>query len=189
LEKTRVTSEMLQSIANLYDCHPERRRGSAATEGAVEGSRFSPEPDAAEGGRATPALQDACGQTLAQLLKRPEITIEHLAPVLREFGHWPLAADHLEMKSVETEIKYEGYLKQQERAIERLKKAEQRRIPDWFNYAVVSGLSREMQEKLQRVRPQTLAQASRIPGVTPAAVSLVNVFIEIQSRRHQQAAV
>ncbi len=135
----------------------------------------------------TSHIADACGSTLAQLLKRPEITIEHLAPLLRETGNWQPATDNLEMKSVETEIKYEGYLKQQERAIERLKKAEQRRIPDWFDYAVVSGLSREMKEKLQRLRPQTLAQASRIPGVTPAAVSLVNVFIEIQARRHATA--
>jgi len=89
-----------------------------------------------------------------------------------------------ELKSVETEIKYAGYLQQQERAIERLKKAEQRTIPEWFDYSSVSGLSREMKEKLQRVRPRTIAQASRIPGVTPAAVSLVNVYIEIRARRH-----
>jgi tRNA uridine 5-carboxymethylaminomethyl modification enzyme len=88
-----------------------------------------------------------------------------------------------ELKSVETEIKYAGYLEQQQRSIERLKKAEQRTIPEWFDYKNVSGLSREMQEKLQRVRPRTLGQASRIPGVTPAAVSLVNVYIEIQARR------
>ena len=92
-----------------------------------------------------------------------------------------------ELKSVETAIKYSGYLQQQERAIERLKKAEQRTIPEWFDYGSVSGLSREMKEKLQRVRPLTIAQASRIPGVTPAAVSLVNVYIEIQARRFQQA--
>ncbi len=92
-----------------------------------------------------------------------------------------------ELKSVETEIKYAGYLQQQERAIERLKKAEQRFIPDWFDYASVSGLSREMKEKLQRVRPRTLAQAGRIPGVTPAALSLVNVYIEIQSRRFNES--
>ncbi len=88
-----------------------------------------------------------------------------------------------EMKSVETEIKYEGYLSQQQRAIERLKKAEQRSIPDWFDYAAVSGLSREMKEKLGRVKPRTIGQASRIPGVTPAAVSLINVYIEIQGRQ------
>ncbi len=88
-----------------------------------------------------------------------------------------------ELKSVETEIKYEGYLSQQQRAIERLKKSEQRSIPDWFDYAAVSGLSREMKEKLGRVKPRTIGQASRIPGVTPAAVSLINVYIEIQGRQ------
>jgi tRNA uridine 5-carboxymethylaminomethyl modification enzyme len=92
-----------------------------------------------------------------------------------------------ELKSIETEIKYEGYLSQQTKAIERLKKAEQRAIPTWFDYAGVSGLSREMKEKLQRVRPQTLGQASRIPGVTPAAISLVNVYIEIQGRQRTDA--
>jgi len=93
-----------------------------------------------------------------------------------------------ELKSVETEIKYAGYLDQQTKSIERLKKAEQRAIPDWFDYGKVSGLSREMNEKLSRVRPRTLGQASRIPGVTPAAVSLINVYIEIQARRQAQPA-
>ena len=146
------------------------------------------------------------GQPLAQLLKRPEITIENLVPVLRELepeffvnerdGGRPTnnqvlpSATRNELKSVETEIKYEGYLLQQQRAIERLKKAEQRNIPDWFDYRSVSGLSREMQEKLLKIRPHTLGHASRIPGVTPAAVSLVNVYIEIQAkRRHQASAI
>jgi len=146
----------------------------------------------------------ATGQTLAQLLKRPEVTIEQLAPMLRglmpEFfaatngsAHSPALGMKLstearnELKSVETEIKYEGYLLQQQRAMERLKKSEQHSIPEWFDYRAVSGLSREMQEKLSKVRPRTIGQASRIPGVTPAAVSLVNVYIEIQSRRREQA--
>jgi len=141
------------------------------------------------------------GQTLAQLLKRPEITIEQLAPVLSEldaaFFCRENAAESVTglssemrhvLKSVETEIKYEGYLHQQQRAIDRLKKAEQRSIPDWFDYQSVSGLSREMQETLLKIRPRTIAHASRIPGVTPAAVSLVNVYIEIQGRRREQAA-
>ena len=146
----------------------------------------------------------AIGQSLAQLLKRPEIQIEHLLPILREsvaefFEQEEIRENPREsvagisspissstrndLKSIETEIKYAGYLLQQQRAIERLKKAEQRTIPTWFDYATVSGLSREMQEKLTRVRPRTLAQASGIPGVTPAAVALVNVFIEIQARQ------
>jgi len=154
-------------------------------------------------------LSSALGQPLAQLLKRPEITIEQLAPALKNLvprfiersfstNSAPSAVNvsprHLsseirnELMSVETEIKYAGYLDQQQRAIDRLKKAEQRRIPDWFDYRAVSGLSREMQEKLGKVVPQTLGQASRIPGVTPAAVSLINVYIEIQARRREQAA-
>ncbi len=104
---------------------------------------------------------------------------------------WPglSSATRNELKSVETEIKYAGYLLQQQRAIERLKKAEQHTIPQWFDYGSVSGLSREIQETLIKVRPRTLGHASRIPGVTPAAVSLVHVFIEIQSKRREQAAV
>jgi tRNA uridine 5-carboxymethylaminomethyl modification enzyme len=143
------------------------------------------------------------GQPLAQLLKRPEITIEHLVPILRELAPEffaispapavssppsPSAQARNELKSVETEIKYAGYLHQQQRSIDRLKKAEQRNIPDWFDYRSVSGLSREMQEKLIKIRPRTLGHASRIPGVTPAALSLVNIYIEIQARRREQAA-
>jgi len=142
----------------------------------------------------------ALGQSCAQLLKRPEVTIEHLVPLLREItpeffarnGSEPSTVSissevRNELKSVETGVKYEGYLLQQQRAMERMKKSEQRSIPGWFDYRSVSGLSHEMQEKLSHVQPRTLAQASRIPGVTPAAVSLVNVYIEIQSRRRQHA--
>lgn len=148
----------------------------------------------------------AIGQSLAQLLKRPEVTMERLVPILRnqapEFFARPdfrnenhrLTTEPLpsvlrnELKSVETEIKYEGYLLQQQRAIDRLKKSEQRNIPEWFDYKSVSGLSREMQETLIKIRPRTLGHASRIPGVTPAAVSLVNVYIEIQAKRREQVA-
>ncbi len=148
-----------------------------------------------------PDLAPTLGLPLTQLLKRPEITIERLAPVLKEISpefftqgevvenpresaaSLPVQARN-ELKSIETEIKYEGYLRQQDKAIERLKKSEQRNIPHWFDYRAVSGLSREMQEKLTKVKPRTIGQASRIPGVTPAAVSLVNVFIEIQGKRH-----
>jgi tRNA uridine 5-carboxymethylaminomethyl modification enzyme len=152
-------------------------------------------------------MTSVVGQTLAQILKRPEVTIEMLAPALETLHpkffarqsdraedsttpmHKLTSEVRNELKSIETEIKYAGYLQQQQKAIERLKKAEQRAIPDWFEYASVSGLSREMKEKLLLVRPRTLGHASQIPGVTPAAVSLINVFIEIQSRRRDKLAV
>jgi tRNA uridine 5-carboxymethylaminomethyl modification enzyme len=185
LEKTKFTREMAAKIA----------QDKIEQESTV----------VAEAGTAALDLSSAVGQSLAQLLKRPEVIVEQLAPVLSEmmpefFERESMANVPLdsvpklssevrnELKSVETEIKYAGYLDQQQRSIDRLKKAEQRRIPDWFNYSAVSGLSREMQEKLGKVVPQTLGQASRIPGVTPAAVSLINVFIEIQSRQRDQAA-
>jgi tRNA uridine 5-carboxymethylaminomethyl modification enzyme len=144
-------------------------------------------------------------QSFAQFLKRPEVEIEAIAPLLRDrlasagevFREWVVSLDSTgperlpawvrnEMKSVETEIKYAGYLDKQRRSIERMKKSEERAIPTWFDYRSVSGLSREMQETLERVRPMTLGQASRIAGVTPAAVTLVNIYIEIQGRGRQQ---
>ncbi len=141
------------------------------------------------------------GQTFAQLLKRPEVSIEALAPILHNrianadptLQPWTEAIEAAprkklpawirnEMKTVETEIKYSGYLDQQRRSIEKMRKAEQRHIPDWFDYTTISGLSTEMKQTLTRVRPTTLGQASRISGVTPAAVSLIHVYIEIQGR-------
>jgi len=144
------------------------------------------------------ALGNVAGQTYAQLLKRPEISLEALLPVLRLeweqeagelgfFGAVVNARVRNELKSVETEIKYAGYLDQQRKAIDKLKKAEQRAIPANFEYAGISGLSREMQETLARVRPQTLGQASRIPGVTPAALSLLNVYLEVGEKRKMLA--
>jgi tRNA uridine 5-carboxymethylaminomethyl modification enzyme len=135
--------------------------------------------------------------TGAQLLKRPELNIgdlmEWINEGLRRAGSEPIAAHHgdglaslmarEEARCIETDLKYEGYLAQQEKHIEHMKRAEQRRIPEWFDYGKVSGLSREVVEKFTRVRPLTLGQALRIPGVTPAAVSLVNVYIEIFQRR------
>jgi tRNA uridine 5-carboxymethylaminomethyl modification enzyme len=196
LERTRLTSAMLDKImlghSTSTPCRSEERSDE---EPALAGSATE----------LANALTSAIGQTCAQLLKRPEIVIEKLAPILRELDPAFFAREEIpanpcesvtalssevrnELKSVETEIKYEGYLLQQRRAMERMKKSEQRSIPGWFDYRSVSGLSREMQEKLTHVQPRTLAQASRIPGVTPAAVSLVNVFIEIQARRREQAA-
>ena len=93
-----------------------------------------------------------------------------------------------EARRIETDFKYEGYLAQQEKQMERLKRAESRRIPQWFDYKRVSGLSREIVEKLTKVRPLTLGQASRIPGITPAAISLVNIYIEIFQRRAAEQA-
>jgi tRNA uridine 5-carboxymethylaminomethyl modification enzyme len=93
-----------------------------------------------------------------------------------------------EARAVETEIKFAGYLDQQRKSIEKLKAAEAVAIPEWIEYGAISGLSREMRETLERVRPGTIGQASRLPGVTPAALSLVHVSIKVQGARKAQAA-
>ena len=126
------------------------------------------------------------GQTLADFLRRPEVSIADLSAHLPSpTSQVPLrSVHHNERRAVETEIKYTGYLAQQSRSIAKMKRAEAMRIPAWFDYQAVSGLSREMQAVFERVRPLTLGQAGGLPGVTPAAVSLLHVYVEIQSRQH-----
>jgi tRNA uridine 5-carboxymethylaminomethyl modification enzyme len=145
-------------------------------------------------------LGSVAGQTWAQLLKRPEVGIQPVLnalsdalagdPLLAYFGKG--FAQNPEARSaaraVETEIKFAGYLDQQRKAIDKLKAAEALSIPDWIDYSVISGLSREMRETLERVRPITIGQASRIPGVTPAALSLVHVSIRVQGAGRGQTA-
>ena len=89
------------------------------------------------------------------------------------------------LSTVETEIKYAGYIQQQERQVKHLVDAERRPIPFEFSYTDLPGLSREVQEKLQRVRPQTLGQAGKIPGITPAAVAILDVYLSL-SARHER---
>jgi tRNA uridine 5-carboxymethylaminomethyl modification enzyme len=119
------------------------------------------------------------GTPLNRLLKRSDCRLADLQPYLQARG-WTLGAPELE--AVETEIKYEGYIAQQLRDVERLRGLEDRRIPAGFDFAAVAGLSTEMRERLERTRPETLGQLSRIPGVTAAAVSLLSLHLEMRRR-------
>jgi tRNA uridine 5-carboxymethylaminomethyl modification enzyme len=153
-------------------------------------------------------LTTTAGLTWAQLLKRPEVTIEPVLnamqgamardPLLAEIAaavgdsagdgnHVARAVLRNEVRAVETEIKFAGYLEQQKKSIAKLKAAEAVAIPEWLEYSAISGLSREMRETLERVRPITIGQASRIPGVTPAALGLVHVSIKTQAGKTQGA--
>ena len=110
-----------------------------------------------------------------QWLKRPEARIAEISSWIREvLGEEPIPAM---LTTVETETKYSGYIGQQERQMERLKAAERRPIPPDFTFDGIPGLSREVRDKLNRVRPATLGQAARIPGVTPAAVAVLDVYL------------
>jgi tRNA uridine 5-carboxymethylaminomethyl modification enzyme len=117
---------------------------------------------------------------LIDWLRRPESRVLALAAWLEQrSGERPIRGV---LSTIETEARYAGYIAQQERQVERLKDAERRRIPAAFVYVGVPGLSREVQQKLERVRPETLGQAGRIPGVTPAAIAVLDVYLSLASR-------
>jgi len=118
---------------------------------------------------------------LSHLAKRPEVTAEHLVHLLPEDLRERCGIE--EITTVVTDFKYEGYLIAQENMANRLAKAGGRTIPANLEYSRIPGLSHEMVERLNRVRPQTLGQAMRIPGLTPAALSLLTIHVELMSRQ------
>jgi tRNA uridine 5-carboxymethylaminomethyl modification enzyme len=118
---------------------------------------------------------------LSHLAKRPEVTAEHLVHLLPEDLRERCGIE--EITTVVTDFKYEGYLIAQENMENRLAKAGGRTIPANLEYSRIPGLSHEMVERLNRVRPQTLGQAMRIPGLTPAAISLLTIHVELMSRQ------
>ena len=115
--------------------------------------------------------------TLMQWLRRPEAKIKALAPWIRQSCTEDLVYGVL--ATIETEAKYAGYIAQQERQIDRLRDSERRRIPAEFEFSQIPGLSTEAKQKLERVRPETLGQAGRIPGITPAAIAVLDVYLSI----------
>jgi tRNA uridine 5-carboxymethylaminomethyl modification enzyme len=124
-------------------------------------------------------VRDGAGARVsaARLLKQPAVRLERLY----EEKHVALSVAEemraLDLASVETTVKYDGYLKQEQARAERARREERRRIPCDFPFGRVPGLSREVVQRLSHVRPETLGQASRIPGVTPAAVAVLGVFL------------
>lgn len=116
--------------------------------------------------------------TLAAWLRRPESSIASVSNAITEkLGVPPI---HGVLTTVETELKYAGYISQQKRQISQLQDAERRHIPCDFSYTDIPGLSREVREKLELVRPETLGHAGKIPGVTPAAVAVLDVYLTLQ---------
>ena len=114
----------------------------------------------------------------AQALRRPELRLSDLASNGDVAIETAPADRLLDISSVETSIKYEGYLLRQNQAVARAQHAERRRIPDAFPFERVPGLSREMVQRFSEARPETLGQAQRIPGVTPAAVAVVGAYLD-----------
>jgi tRNA uridine 5-carboxymethylaminomethyl modification enzyme len=124
-------------------------------------------------------VRDAGGGRVpaAQLLKQPSVRLEALIADGRVELELDAASRDVDLASVETAVKYDGYLKQEAARAERARRDERRLIPSDFPFARVPGLSREVVQRLSQVHPETLGQASRIPGVTPAAVAVLGVFL------------
>ncbi len=121
-------------------------------------------------------------QSLAEILRRQDLTYKKISSV---FGGSDIDDPEI-TEAIQLEVKYEGYIKRQLQQIQRSQKLEHRAIPATFDYDGISGFSGEVREKLKRVRPASVGQASRISGVTPAAISLLLVAIE---RHRRQPAV
>lgn len=119
----------------------------------------------------------------AELLKRPEVKYQHLLQLAQEHQIDPLVAEQ-----VEIQIKYAGYIDRQTEEIERQRRYEHLYLPSTFDYRKVKGLSNEVREKLQQTQAQSVGQAARIPGVTPAAISLLLVHLKKYGNREQVAA-
>lgn len=112
--------------------------------------------------------------SLAHILRRPEISLEQIRGMVTDIPYFSRNAD----VQAELEIKYAGYVDRQNDLIQRYQKMEHARLPDEFDYAKIRGLSREASEKLTKVRPRSLGQASRVPGITPAAISLLSIHLK-----------
>ena len=115
--------------------------------------------------------------TLAQILRRPEISLAQIRMLHPDVPRYSQAVD----AQAEIQLKYEGYVSRQHDIVERFKKMENAQLPLHIDYSKISGLSREVCEKLSRVRPQSIGQASRIPGITPAAISLLSFYVKKRS--------
>ena len=131
-------------------------------------------------------IESACGIAIGKevraldLMKRPEVGYRQLTGVE---GVGPGVESERIAQQLEIQVRYAGYLGRQQEDIERRRKHESYRIPPDFNYSGVKGLSSEVREKFENVRPDTVGQASRIPGITPAAISLLLVNLKKTSRQ------
>ena len=159
---------------NRWELYQRKQQQKERITALIDGTRV----DSGTFGHLGLAMDDR--PTLVQWLRRSEAKMEMIAGWLRAKTGEELV--HGVLTTIETEAKYAGYIAQQERQIDRLKDSERRRIPEDFAFGAVPGLSTEVKQKLERVRPETLGQAGRIPGVTPAAIAVLDVYLSLEAR-------
>ena len=133
------------------------------------------QPDSDEAKQIEPYLKNKLAReySMLDLLKRPEVSHSVISALTPE-----LNIDSKVSEQIEIDVKYAGYIERQQQDIDKLRRHENTAIPATFNYDKVSGLSNEVKQKLNEAKPETLARASRIPGITPAAISLLLVSLK-----------
>ncbi|MFQ5721184.1 MAG: tRNA uridine-5-carboxymethylaminomethyl(34) synthesis enzyme MnmG, partial [Candidatus Aminicenantales bacterium] len=115
--------------------------------------------------------------SLKDFLKKPEVKFKNVL----EYKKFNLTDE--EIRHLEAEIKYEGYIKKQEKEIARMIKIEKEKIPDNIDFNLIPGLTREAREQLAKSRPKTIGQAKKLPGITPAAVVNLHIYLNVQKRK------
>jgi tRNA uridine 5-carboxymethylaminomethyl modification enzyme len=160
LQRTDAKKRALAQLAGYLDTH----QLAATEEVNALLRRFESAP-----------LRGSC--SLAQILRRPEISMDQLRDISPDIPNHGPNVD----AQTEIQLKYQGYVDRQSAIVERFRRMEQATIPANLDYAKISGLSREVCEKLVRIKPQSLGQAARIPGITPAAISLLSFYIKKKS--------
>lgn len=162
-----------------YERYSGKKRALAAEIGRLRGERIKPSLAVNEGLSALGTSALAGDVTLEKLLKRPEVHYSFL----KRYAAPPSELGPEVESLVEIHVKYEGYIRKQVEMAERADAFESKRIPSGLDFKAIPGLSREVVEKLARVQPENIGQASRIPGITPAAVAVLLVAVERQWRR------
>ncbi len=120
-------------------------------------------------------------ETVSKLCKRPELNLRELLNYIENNGYIfikDLKSDDVALEQVEIQLKYEGYMKRQQEMVEKLEKYESAQIPLTMNYTNIKALSAEGREKLNKVKPRSIGQASRISGVTPSDISILLVYLK-----------
>ena len=169
-----------------YERFTEKKNNIALELKRLEATKLTPgeELNSKLLGLGTTALKKP--QSLKEILRRPEITYRDLSSIEPVSAAIELGED--EVTQIEMDAKYEGYIKRQKEQIDKFKKLEDLRIPESFSYEDIPGLSREIVQKLTSVRPGSLGQASRVSGITPAAVSVLMVYLKRDSVQSKEGA-
>ena len=113
---------------------------------------------------------------MAELLKRTEITYKDLEEIDEDRPELSIA----EKEEVEIQIKYEGYIKMEEEQVEKFKKLENKKLPEEIDYSSIKGLRIEAMQKLNKIKPTSIGQASRISGVSPADINVLLIYLQIK---------